>query len=117
MKRPTGIVTNGRILRRFCVARYRQLLTLTPEQRAELSRWTQTRTLPPGDIFRARLILSLADGLSYVRIEKALQTTPPTISRWKPRFEQHGLAGLEPQHQGSKPRTATPAAQAQVCRK
>ena len=99
------------------MARYRELLILTPEQREELSRWAQSRTLPAGDVFRARLILALADGLSYVQIKKTLRTTAPTISRWKRRFEQHGLDGLEPQHKGSKPRTATPGVQARVCRK
>jgi transposase len=59
----------------------------------------------------------LADGVSYVQIKKTLRTTAPTISRWKQRFEQDGLDGLEPQHKGSKPRTATPAVQARVCRK
>lgn len=99
------------------MARYRELLSLTPEQREELSRWAQSRTLPAGDVFRARLILALADGLSYVQIKQTLRTTAPTISRWKQRFEQHGIEGLEPQHKGSKPRTTTPAVQARVCRK
>jgi transposase len=63
------------------------------------------------------LILALADGFSYMQIKKTLQTTAPTISRWKRRFEQQGIEGLEPQHKGSKPRTATPTVQAKVCRK
>src|SRR5437764_5614687 len=95
----------------------RNLLTLTAEEEQELSRWAQSRTLPAGDVFRARLILALADGLSYLQIKKTLRTTAPTISRWKQRFEQGGIEGLEPQHKGSKPRTATPAVQARVCRK
>lgn len=99
------------------MARYRELLTLTPEQREELRRWAQSRTLPAGDVFRARLILALAEGVSYRQIKKTLQTTAPTISRWKQRFEQHGIEGLEPQHKGSRARTATPAVQAKVCRK
>ncbi len=99
------------------MARYRELLVLTPEQREELGRWAQSRTLPAGDVFRARLILALADGVSYRQIKETLQTTAPTISRWKQRFEQHGIEGLEPRHKGSQPRTATPAVQAKVCRK
>lgn len=97
--------------------RYRELLPITPEQREELNRWAQSRTLPAGDVFRARLILALADGLSYRQIKQNLQTTSPTIARWKQRFEQDGIEGLEPQHKGSKPRTATPAVQAKLCRK
>lgn len=71
------------------------LLQLTEEQRTELSRWAQSRTLAAGDVFRARLILALADGWSYNQIKERLQTTAPTISRWKQRFEQDGIAGLD----------------------
>ena len=99
------------------MARYRELLSITTEQREELRRWGQSRSLPAGDVFRARLILALADGWTYAAIKQILQTTAPTISRWKRRFEESGLDGLEPQHKGSKTRTATPAIQAKVCRK
>ena len=79
--------------------------------------WSQSRSLPAGDVFRARLILALADGLTYREIKQKLQTTAPTISRWRERFEAAGIKGLEPQHKGSKPRTATASVQAKVCRK
>ncbi len=46
-----------------------------------------------------------------------LNTTGPTISRWKQRFEKDRLSGLEARHKGSKPRVATPALQARVARK
>ena len=38
------------------------MLAITEEQRKALSKWAQSRTLPAGDVFRARLILALADG-------------------------------------------------------
>jgi len=76
------------------VARYRELLSLTTEQREELKRWAQSRSLPAGDVFRARLILALADGLTYGAIKQSLQTTAPTISRWKQRFEEFWRRGL-----------------------
>ena len=62
---------------------YRELLQLSGEQKSELSRWAQSRTLAAGDVFRARLILALAEGWSYSQIKERLQTTAPTISRWK----------------------------------
>ncbi|HEY1212456.1 MAG TPA: hypothetical protein VGE93_02380 [Bryobacteraceae bacterium] len=34
--------------------------------------WAQSRVLPAGDVFRARLILALADGMSYREIELKL---------------------------------------------
>ena len=71
------------------------MLKLTAEQRQELGRWAQSRTLPAGDVFRARLILALAEGISYREIAKSLKTSSPTIARWKMRFEQEGMAGLK----------------------
>ncbi len=90
---------------------------LSNEQREELQRWAQSRTLPAGDVFRARLILALAEGKSWSQIESELQTSRPTIARWKQRFEQHGMAGLDARHHGSEPRQATPGVQARVLRK
>ena len=84
---------------------YRELLQLTVEQKTELSRWAQSRTLAAGDVFRSRLILALADGWSYSQIKERLQTTAPTISRWKQRFEQDGMAGLDPNR---RPRECSP---------
>ena len=49
-----------------------------------------------GDVSRARLVLALADGHSYSRIERDLGTSRPTIARWKARFEEFGLPGLDP---------------------
>ena len=88
------------------------MLKLRPGQREDLQRWAQSRTLPAGDVFRARLILALVDGTTYREIAKSLRTSLPTIARWKMRFEQRGWAGLEGRHQGSKPRAATPKVQA-----
>ncbi len=82
------------------------VLLVTEEQRSELGKWAASRTLPAGDVFRARLILALADGQTYSEIMASLQTTAPTISRWKQRFEEQGIAGLEPRHKGSQPRVA-----------
>jgi transposase len=99
------------------VADNRGLLQVSGEQRDELESWAQSRSLPAGDVFRARLILALADGLSYREIERKLGASAPTVSKWKRRFEQAGLEGLQGRHQGSKPRRATPAMQARVIRR
>jgi len=97
--------------------RNQAVLRITDEQRSELSKWAASRTLPAGDVFRARLILALAEGETYQRIMTSLQTSAPTISRWKQRFEQAGVEGLDPQHKGSQPRVADPALQAKMARK
>src|SRR5215472_10853060 len=105
------------LIRQIIMRRKRFVLRVTDEQRQELSKWAASRTLPAGDVFRARLILALADGQSYSQIMKTLRTTAPTISRWKKRFKEDGLAGLEPQHKGSQPRVADAYTQARIARK
>jgi len=95
----------------------RNLLKLTAEQKQELQRWAQSRTLPAGDVFRARLLLALAEGITYREIARSMKTSTPTVARWKRRFEQDGMAGLEGRHRGSQPRAATPAVQARVIRR
>jgi transposase len=99
------------------MAGYRELLKVTESQRTELTKWAQSRTLPAGDVFRAKLILALADGWKWAQITTTLQTSKKTIACWKARFEEAGMDGLEPRHKGSQPRAATAAVQARVARR
>ena len=92
-----------------------EAITLSAEERSELEQMSQSRTLPAGDVFRARLILMLADGLPYRTIQERLDTTAPTISRWRDRFVKQRVAGLlEIRHPGQKPSVMTAALQAKV---
>ena len=93
------------------------VIELSAEEREELTGWSNSRTLPAGDVFRAKLILALADGKSYSTVEAELNTSRPTIARWKARFEEARIAGLEGRHKGSQPRRATPAMQARLLKK
>ena len=97
------------LIRLIIMGRNQELLRITDEQRNELNKWAASRTLRAGDVFRARLILALADGATYEQIMTSLQTSAPTISRWKRRFEQDGIDGLDPRHKGSQPRVADAA--------
>jgi len=90
-------------------------LILTKEERQELQGMTQSRTLPAGEVMRSRMVLLLADGASYQKIQNLLDTTAPTIARWKERFLKHRIAGLiEERHPGQKPSVRTPKLQAKV---
>src|SRR3977135_1375309 len=90
-------------------------LVVTDQERAELQQMTQSRTLPAGDVMRSRMILLLADGVSYQKIQDSLDTTAPTIARWKNRFLQHRIGGLvEERHPGQQPSVRTPKLQAKV---
>lgn len=90
-------------------------IILTEEERQELQQMTQSRILPAGDVMRARMILLLSEGVPYRKIQDLLDTTAPTIVRWKERFLQHRTAGLmEERHPGQKPSVRTPKLQARV---
>src|SRR5947208_7218689 len=75
----------------------------------------QSRSLRAGDVMRARMMLLLSEGVPYRKIQAMLDTTAPTISRWKERFRAHGVAGLvEERHPGQKPSVRTPKLQARI---
>jgi transposase len=89
-------------------------VSLTTDQRLELNSIAQSRSLPAGYVFRARLILMLAKGASFSTIKRRLQTSAPTIIRWKQRFLQSGLEGLDTYHPGQKATVLTPALRARI---
>jgi transposase len=92
-----------------------ETIALSAEERDELEQMTRSRSLPAADIFRARLILMLAEGLPYRTIQERLCTTAATISRWKDRFLKGRIAGLmEIRHPGKKPFVITAALTARV---
>src|SRR3954449_11728924 len=87
---------------------------LNEDQRIELSSIAQSRSLPAGYVFRARLILMLAEGAPYSTIKRQLRTTAPTISRWKVRFLHSGMDGLDTRHPGQSATVITPALRARI---
>ncbi len=90
-------------------------LMISADEQDELRQMSFSRSLPAGDVFKARLILMLASGRSYADIRQRLDTTSPTISQWKKRFLEERIAGLmERRHPGRKPTVITPKLQARV---
>lgn len=89
-------------------------ILLSEEQGLELIRIAQSRSLPAGYVFRAKLILMLVEGASYSSIKQRLGTTAPTISRWKQRFLAAGLDGLDTAHPGQKPFVLTARLRARI---
>src|SRR6202046_2606105 len=87
---------------------------LTPSERTELRDRLRSRTLPAEDVRRARLILLLAQGQSYLAIRHVLGCNPNYISRWKGRFEAERLAGLYSRYRGRLVEKRTPALEAKI---
>jgi transposase len=87
---------------------------LTESQLGELSGIAQSRSLPAGYGFRARLILMLVEGASFSPIQQKLGTTAPTIIRWKQRFLAFGIDGLDISHPGQPTAVLTPNLRARI---
>jgi transposase len=89
-------------------------VVLSEDQRSELNSIAQSRSLPAGYVFRARLILMLAEGASFSTIKRQLHTSAPTIIRWKARFLDLGREGLDTHHPGQSASVLTPALRARI---
>jgi transposase len=66
---------------------------------------------------RARLILMLAEGRTYVDVEQALGCSSPYITRWKRRFLESRMQGLYSRYAGGQPRVRTAALEAKILEK
>lgn len=70
-------------------------VTLTNEQRETLQRWSRSRSLPARQVERARIVLLAADGRQDLEIAAELGITNQKAGRWRKRFLEVGLPGLE----------------------
>jgi transposase len=87
---------------------------LTASECRELMERLRSRRVPAEDVRRARLILLLAQGRSYLAIRHVLGCNANYISRWKGRFEAERLAGLYSHHRGRAVEKRTPALEARI---
>jgi len=83
-------------------------LELTAGERIELERRARAYSSPYRDVVRARIVLMAADGLGNATIAARLDTPRQVVSKWRKRFHEHGLAGLEEQPRGGRPATFPP---------
>jgi transposase len=85
-------------------------LTLTPEDRAALARWTRRRTTAQALATRARIVLACAEpGATNSGVARALGVSRPTVITWRTRFAARGLDGLLDEPRPGAPRTITDA--------
>lgn len=89
-------------------------LTIAPPERQELEARVRSRKARAEDARRARLILMLASGESYLTIQSALNCPATYVSRWKKRFEADRIAGLFSRHQGPPVTVLTPRLEARI---
>jgi transposase len=84
------------------------VLDLTAEERRELEARARRYTLPYRDVVRAKIVLMAAEGLDNDEIAARLDTRREIVSKWRKRFFEQGLAGLEERPRGGRPPTFPP---------
>lgn len=89
-------------------------ITLADVEQSKLQRLVRSRRERAETVRRARVILLLAAGESYVAIQEAVGCFPSYISRWKDRFLRDGVAGLASRYRGQLPRVLTPQLEARI---
>ena len=84
------------------------VLDLTADQRRELEARARRYTLPYRDVVRAKIVLMAAQGLDNDEIAARLDTRREIVSKWRKRFFELGLSGLEERPRGGRPPTFPP---------
>lgn len=79
-------------------------IRLTPVERRLLEAVSRRYTSPYREVIRAKIILYAAQGLSNDEIASRLDAPRQIVSKWRKRFFEHRLAGLE-----ERPRRGRPA--------
>ena len=86
-------------------------IVLSDEERSSLLRIARTYTSQYREVIRAKVALYAADGLSNDQIAARLDTPRQIVSKWRKRFFEERLAGLE-----ERPRRGRPARFSPQCR-
>jgi DNA-binding transcriptional ArsR family regulator len=85
-------------------------IALSDEQRRELERRAAAYSDPWRYVVRAKAVLLAADGLSNGQIAERLGVARQSVSEWRKRFFEDGLAGLEERPRSGRPRSFSPGA-------
>jgi transposase len=89
-------------------------IILTADERETLQRLSRAGRGRADLARRARIILRLADGASYLEIERGLGESSRTIGKWKRRFLEARTSGLDGRYRGNTPTVLTPRLEARI---
>lgn len=80
-------------------------IELTKSEADTLERWARSRTLPQRQSERAKIVLGAARGMTNAAIAEELSVKPHTVARWRMRFFEYRLDGIEQDlPRGGRPR-------------
>lgn len=84
-------------------------IVLTPSEREKLERFARKYTLAHYSVMRAKLVLLAAEGLSNKDIGQRLDLPREVVSKWRRRFFDDRLEGLEDRPRPGRPRCFSPS--------
>ena len=84
------------------------VITLTPEERERLEKAARTYTSSYREVIRAKIVLYAAEGLRNDEIAQRLDTPRQIVSKWRKRFFEESLGGLEELPRQGRPGTFSP---------
>ena len=70
-------------------------ITLTDEEQGILEQWVRSTKTERRLFLRGSIILKAARGLNTLSIAEELKIRPSSVSKWRKRFAEQGLAGLQ----------------------
>ena len=83
-------------------------IELSQDQRGILEAQSRKYTLPYRDVIRAKIVLLAAEGLGNDEIAARLDMRREIVSKWRKRFFEQGLTGLEERPRRGRPSVFPP---------
>lgn len=84
------------------------VISLSATEHRKLESLARAYTSPYRDVIRAKIILYAAQGLDNDTIATRLDTPRQIVSKWRKRFFEARLVGLEEQPRGGRPAQFSP---------
>ncbi|MES0875266.1 IS630 family transposase [Sinimarinibacterium thermocellulolyticum] len=89
-------------------------LVVSAQDRAQLEAMARSQALPAALARRAQMILRMADGESNSAVARRYRTSRPTVTLWRTRFRERGIAGLHNELKPGRPRSTSDKQVAQL---
>src|SRR3990172_3924091 len=90
------------------MARTPYRIELSEAEERELRRRARQQTRAYREVLRAKIVLLAAEGLDNAEIARRLDTTREAVSRWRKRFHEERLQGLEDRPRAGRGRRGSP---------
>jgi transposase len=82
------------------------VLVLSDEDRTTLTSWSRSTSIRAGYVERARIVLACAEpGAGTSVVAEQTGTSRPTVIKWRERFRENGIAGLDDDPRPGRPKT------------